>query len=165
MTVFRCAGAPAPEGADRWVRLAALWPPGRDVAYAWTDAAPGADCVAFEAIVETRGPLPVRPAFGITADWLVAPGGDVAGFIASREALFALRTEHIPVFHTDWLLRRVGEPNRFTVLGLYGDRFGLDQARGHPAIAAWNAANPAAAFGARDEHGVSLFEISGLLGL
>ena len=71
-----------------------------------------------------------------------------------------LRVGAIETFSVDYLLRRLDDANRLTVLGLYGNREGLDLARGHPEIVAWAKANPAAGWGATDESGMKLFRIA-----
>jgi len=118
------------------------------------------DGEVFEVVDITRGPWSGPPRFGIAADWVVAPDGDPAAFVASRRALFALRVAHIPSFHTDYLLSRIDDPGRYTVLGLYGDEQGLELARGHPSIRRWAEANSPAQCGARDVSGVHLFRIA-----
>ena len=109
-----------------------------------------------------RGRWAARPAVAVYADWVLAPNGDHAGFEQSRRDLFELRGQHIDGFFVDYLLRRVNDPHRFTVLGLYGDRAGLDLARSHPEIQAWAQSNTPTQWGARDETGMRLFRVAGI---
>ena len=158
MYVRRKLGAPVP-GGSRSIRLIPLGAETTPVTYGFGVDPVGAGDI-FELVDETRGAWPEAPRFAITADWIVAPGGDPAGFEASRLVLFALRREHIASFHADYLLRRIADRSRYTVFGLYGDEEGLDLARGHAAIRTWAEANPPSRWGARDASGVHRFRVA-----
>ncbi len=157
MFVLRRSGRNLGAGADRLV-LEPLDGDGVAVIFAWSETvAPGAD--AFEILFDVGGRWRAAPRFAVFADWQVAPDGDAVGFRQSRFDLFTLRVGTIEVFCVDYLLRRVDDANRLTVLGLYGTREGLDLARGHPQIVAWAKAHPPARWGASDVSGMKLFRI------
>jgi hypothetical protein len=132
---------------------------GPPTAFTWSAALPDGPGDHFESRFAVHGRWRAPPGFAVSADWLVAKGGDRAGFEESRLALFNLRIDAIGAFCVDYLLRRVDDPMRFTVLGLYGDRAGLDLARSHREIQSWATSNPASKWGVRDEGGMKLFTV------
>ena len=114
----------------------------------------------FEVVAQVRGAWREPPGFAIFADWQVDEPAYCRAFEESRLTLFALRQQAIPSFHTDWLMRRPDLPGRYLVLGLYGERDGLQASREHPTIVTWASEHSADALTARDLHGARQYEIA-----
>lgn len=150
-----------PGHGPQWVRLLSLDQFGVAVTYEWSEEVPGGAGDAFETLIEVRGPWRRAPVYALAADWNVALDSDRPAFEASRRELFSLRARNIDTFYADYLLRRVNDHSQYTVVGLYGDRPGLDLARGHAAVRKWASANPPSKWGAREVGSMEAFQIAG----
>ncbi len=154
-----------PSRGPQWLRLLSLDQFGVGVTFEWSEELPGAAGDVFETLLEVRGRWPGPVGYTVVADWMVAVDSDRVAFEESRRELFSLKVRSIDAFYADFLLRRLNDHSQYTVLGLYGNREGLDQARRHPAIAKWARANPATKWGAREVRGVEAFQVAGRGGM
>ncbi len=118
---------------------------------------------AYEHLLEVKGPWVSSPTHAVFAEWQIIDLSKAMAFEESRRQLFELRRQVLPTFALDWLLGHLGNPRRYLVLGLYGDKEGATRlCREHPMIRQFAATRPPANYTASDLTGLRWFRIEQL---
>ncbi|HEX2034145.1 MAG TPA: MBL fold metallo-hydrolase [Chloroflexota bacterium] len=154
---------PAPPQAQSSWTLRAQEPPHRRVrfdAFPSEAAARAWGHTAYRLRCEVAGVWTAAPQYAVFAEWQIADDAHAAAFEASRRELFELRRRHLPTFAFDWLLQDLERPERYLVLGMYGDEAGATRlCRLHPSILPYLQAHPPADYGATDLSGLQCFRV------
>ncbi len=109
----------------------------------------------YEVLLTAKGAWDKVPRYAVNAVWEIQDAARAEAFVESRRQLFALRQQVLPTFAEDWLLRHLGQPGRYMVIGLYGDEEGATRlCREHPEIRRFAAAHPASGYSAVDLTGL-----------
>lgn len=109
----------------------------------------------YRFVYGVRGASPLGAQFAIFAEWELADRVNCARFEANRTALFEIHRRQLSGLVSEWLLKRLDDSPRYTVLALFGDE---------DATVRFRAFNPPAQFTAVQMQAQAHFGASELFG-
>ncbi|MBI4219840.1 MAG: response regulator [Chloroflexi bacterium] len=114
-------------------------------------AAPG---VPLRFIYGVRGVARTKSKIGIFSEWELGEATRVTRFEANRSTLFEIHRRQLPGMVSEWMLQRLDEPARYTILAMFADEDNAVRFRGFNPPEQYATMNVLTQFGASELYGL-----------